>query len=291
MAADRSLCSVGEIERRQQWAKRLSSTLRNTIRSTTDLSDSVELVIWHGSLPRGRGGRRYDVDLAVFLRAQSPCDLLSASAHFLQSAISRLPELSYRGDLHYDGMRMFEAHGHWDSIADATLPHIGVHTYRSSALCELFGPAEWRSGPLTSYGFYRMLNSWSRFCFFFRHWIDEGEPIYDPAEYVSRARTAGCDPPDWLVSELCLVAKACVTAYAPSSEPCTVGASRKRALSLVAMLAYALEKRPIGRSTRFKSDLRLFKRPLAKSLLSAAINDDLPAAKASLLDDSPPAAF
>ena len=133
-----------EIVRRQNFARNINAKLEGLVSGDPGLQENVALIIWHGSLPLGVGGKRYDFDYAVFLPTKGASNLLEHSRYFVSTVAKLLPELIWRDDLHYDGASMFEAHTHWDAL-DPTLPHAGVHLYQESAINELLGKQTWKS--------------------------------------------------------------------------------------------------------------------------------------------------
>lgn len=266
------------VAERQEFARRLGKQVSELIQNDRELSEIVVLMLWHGSLPRGRGGSNYDIDYAVFLRTATPPELLEAAGRFTKQVMESTQEVTWRDDLHYDGMMMFEAHTHWDTVS-RNLPHIGVHFYRETALQELFGDFDWRAAQRPNHSFLRLFESWRRYCFFYRHWIYEGMPLYDPCSLYEKAEKSGCSPPTWLVAELRDVVLCILRGYSSSSQGmCTVPDSQHLALDMVASFAYALERKPMGRSNRYESDVQEFKSELAGQLLGAVIRKDLVAA-------------
>ena len=266
------------IAERQEFAKRLGEQISGLIQNNRELSEIGVLMLWHGSLPRASGGINYDIDYAIFLRVGTPPELLEAARLFTKKVIYSSQELTWRDDLHYDGMMMFEVHTHWDTVK-RNLPHIGAHFYREAALQELFGEFDWRAAWRTGQAFFRLLESWRRYCFFYRHWIYEGIPLYDPCSIYEKAKKLGCSPPTWLVAELRDVVLCILRGYATSSSGiCTVPDSKQLALDMVATMAYALERKPMGRSSRYESDVQEFQNELAGRLLRAVIRKDLVAA-------------
>jgi hypothetical protein len=235
-------------------------------------------MLWHGSLPRVSGGSNYDIDYAIFLRVGTPPELLEAARLFTKKVIDSSQEVTWRDDLHYDGMMMFEVHTHWDTIKK-NLPHIGAHFYREAALQELLAEFDWRAAWRMDQAFFRLLESWRRYCFFYRHWIYEGIPLYDPRSIYNKVIELGCSPPTWLVAELHDVVLCILQGYASSSSGiCTVPDSKQLALDMVATMAYALEGKPIGRWSRYEADVQEFQDKLAERLLKAVIRKDLVAA-------------
>jgi len=264
-----------EIARRQEFAKRLGEQISGLIQNDRELSELGVLVVWHGSLPRGSGGSNYDIDYAIFLRAGTPSELLEAARLFTKKVLDSSQEVTWRDDLHYDGMMMFEVHTHWDTV-NRNLPHIGAHFYREAALQELFGEFDWRAAWRADHAFFRLLESWRRYCFFYRHWIYEGIPLYDPYSIYEKAKKLGFSPPTWIVAELRDVVLCILRGYATSSSGiCTVPDSKRLALDMVATMAYVLECKPMGRSSRYESDVQEFQNELAGRLLRAVVRKDL----------------
>ncbi|OGO23382.1 MAG: hypothetical protein A2144_01055 [Chloroflexi bacterium RBG_16_50_9] len=268
-----------EVARRQLFTQRLGQEISCSIQHSS-LQSIVALVLWHGSLPRGKGGSKYDVDFAVFLRTTTPSALLDTATRFTEEVMDNTKDLTWRHDLHYDGMTMFEAHTHWDTM-DATLPHIGVHFYRKIALRELLAEQDWRTEQASDSTFFRVLESYRRYCFFYRHWVYEGFPLYDPDLIYNRLKSLGYSPPIWLVTELRDVVLCVLRGYRCSPHGmCTVCDSKHIAWDFVATLAYAIEGMPIGRQVRYESDMQDFRNELAKSLLSTVIKKNLETASA-----------
>ncbi len=273
-----------EIAERQEFAKRFGGQISGLIQNDSELSEIGVLMLWHGSLPRASGGRNYDIDYAIFLRVGTPPELLEAARLFTKKVVDSSPEVTWRDDLHYDGMMMFEAHTHWDTVR-RNLPHIGAHFYREAALQELLGDFDFRAAWRDDQAFFRLVESWRRYCFFYRYWIYEGIPLYDPHSIYDKARKLGCSPPAWLVAELRDVVLCILQGYTSSSRGmCTVSDSQQLALDMVATMAYALEGKPMGRSNRYESDVREFQNELAERLLRTVIRNDL--VEAAELSDS-----
>jgi hypothetical protein len=277
---DSARIPVEEIQRRQKFAQRVGRKVSKVVENSSSLGRMVELIIWHGSLPRGMGGRMYDVDYAVFLRSASATALLEAAATFSSEITDKLEEVTWRRDLHYDGMTMFEAHTHWDIIVeDLAKTHIGVHFYQHRALLELFGDKDWRGSERPSCTFFSLFELWRRYCFFYRHWIYEGVAVYDPSCKFEGAEDLGYLPAEWFLEELhdvvgCILRGYRLCAY----EVCTVADSRKLALDMVAAMAYSLEGKPMGRSVRYPSDLEEFENVVARALLKCVVLENLSAA-------------
>jgi hypothetical protein len=235
------------IKQRQEYAKKLGLQINEVVSNDSTLNKLVNLIIWHGSLPRGSGGSRYDFDFAVFFHASSPAELLEAARNYSGVIASKCPQLTWRNDLHYDGMRMFEAHTHWNIDGENWL-HIGVHLYREKALQEIFGAFDWQNPERPNHGFFRLFESWRRFCFYYRHWIYEGSPVYDPNSLFVKAKAIDYLPPTWLSRELFDVITCILQGYINSNNGiCTVIESKQLALDMVAAMSYILERKPIGR--------------------------------------------
>jgi len=267
--------SIEEIKRRQEVAQVLGEKIASLIERNRKLNNIVELLLWHGSLPLGRGGECYDIDYALFLQASTATDLLEAAELVSREVVSNCKEITWRNDLHYDGQRMFEAHTHWDPV-DKDLPHIGVHLYRTEVQNELLNKFDWRSNQRPKAPFLRMLDSWQRYCFFYRHWIYEGVPLYDPKSIYEQMKNLGFSPTDWLISELREVLSCTLMEYRSSQEiPCTVSTSQTLALERVALWAYAIEGLPIGRWIRYASDIKEFKDEGTRHLLECVIKKDI----------------
>lgn len=273
-----------EIERRQDFALGLGKEIGDLIGQSSKLGEVVTLFLWHGSLPLGTGGKRYDVDYAFFLMSPTASDLLDSGETVSEEVVKALPRITWRRDLHYDAMWMFEAHTHWDPV-DPTLPHIGVHLYRCEALYELAGDSGWRKDHRPAASPLHLLDSWRRYCFFYRHWIYEGVPLYDPNCLFQEIQNKGFSPPTWLLSDLSDMVRCVAKSYlADSKGSCTVDDSRDLALSLFALLAYGIEGKPIGRATRYASDCEEFKSRLARAILSAVCMANLHEAAQLILD-------
>jgi hypothetical protein len=75
--------SSEEIKRRQVFANELNGDIQVIIKNETCLSNIVNLVIWHGSLPLGEGGEKYDIDYAVFMNAHGVRELMEYSKEYL----------------------------------------------------------------------------------------------------------------------------------------------------------------------------------------------------------------
>lgn len=274
-------CSVKvsnkEIRRRQIFAKDLGRKISDLIRRENEIREIVTLMLWHGSLVRARGGNKYDIDYAVFLHSDKPAELIDRATVFTKKVIDSSEKISWRRDLHYDGMTMFEAHTHWDIVEKAfSDTHIGVHFYREIAIKEILGKLDWRADRRSSSTFLSLFESWRRYCFFYRHWIYEGFALYDPHSIYKQAKRQDCLPSKWLIEELTDVARCVLAGYSYSSDgKCTVSDSKKLALDIVATLAYALEGKPIGHRMRYSSDLEEFKNKYARLLLQAVSEDNL----------------
>lgn len=277
--------SITQIGQRQAFAKRLGRKISDLVANTRELREIVTLLLWHGSLVRGKGGKKYDIDYAVFLRRDKTMDLINAAAVFTQRVTNKLQEIVCRRDLHYDGMTMFEAHTHWDITEESfSDTYIGVHFYREIALQELLGNIDWRVEHPPRSTFFRLLDSWRRYCFFYRHWIYEGVALYDPDSIYKKAKNLSYLPPKWMLEELNDVVRCILSSYSSSPDGiCTVSESKQLALDIVAALAYSLEGRPIGLSTRYASDIQEFKDKRARSLLKAVTQDNLVMASRELV--------
>ncbi len=271
-------CSPEEIARRQGFARKLGEQMVSVIQNDQKLTSRVTMMLWHGSLPLGKGGKAYDIDYAVFLRSTDPQELVDDAEAFAANISKHLPSVTWRDDLHYDGMKMFEAHTHWDYVR-RDLPHIGAHFYRQDALHELLDDCPWRCNRRPQTSFFLLLDLWRRYCFFYRHWIYEGVSLYDPHNYYSRIKKVGFSPPPWLIVELRSVLISIFRGYASSKEGmCTVTDSKNLAFDLAALMAYAIEGIPIGRRARYKSDLKDFQHEWSRSLLMAVLGRDAMAA-------------
>lgn len=273
-----------EIQRRQTYAKGLGKSVATLIELDAELSTLVSLIIWHGSLPLARGGSRYDVDFAIFIRSETPDDLIAVGELLSTKVQQTLTDLSWRQDIHYDGMRMFDAHTHWDPN-DSTLPHVGVHFQTEAAKSELTGECTWRDPNLPrSFPFLYIYDLWRRFSFYYRHWIYEGVPVYDPRGFYRTVQSRGCAPAVWFKERLQLTVRCLLKGYETSPDGvCTVSDSRETALEFVASLAYVLEGTPIGRSVRYNDDLAQFESDEARELLSCVVERDLRKAAQLLL--------
>jgi len=274
--------SSGEIRCWQAFAGKLNERLSQAVAMDAWLSLNVHLIIWHGSLPKGEGGDKYDIDYAVFMNAYGARELMDSSREFATKVAERLREVAWRNDLHYDGMDMFEAHTHWD-LCGTDLPSVGVHLYQKTAINEVVGKQSWRSAQETSACFFRELMSWRRFCFFMRHWVYEGVPVYDPKRVFKEMSSLEHRMPDWMRERLREAIQCAILGYTKSKKGmCTVKESKGILLDMIAMLAYSSEDRPIGRVERYKSDAGSFLSPTGRRLLHAVMREDLPCAVSSL---------
>lgn len=264
-----------EIKRRQVFAQKACAILANIIKDDPELYAKILLGIWHGSLPRGVGVNQWDIDLGFFVRVEKVDELMAVASHFGSTSDSLVTELSWRQDVHYDGMRMWEAHTHLDPL-DKSQPHLGIHFYRHSALRELEVDPLWAHPERPNTSFYCMLDGWQRLQYFRRHWIYEGLPFYDPDELFPVLTHLAWQPAEWFVQELRDAVSYCLKQYVKNNKGiCTIEESREFALSLVALYAYAIEGIPMGRYVRFESDYHEFRNELARRLLHSVISRDL----------------
>ncbi len=264
-----------EIARRQRFARSVNAKMSTILSGNNVLETIVALVIWHGSLPRGEGGSRYDFDYAAFMRAEGAKRLLDTSNIFISEIEEKLPEFVWRKDLHYDGISMFEAHSHLDPV-DRTFPHAGVHIYQEANVYELLGEQTWRTATEGKSSFFRELYAWQRFCLFYRHWIFEGIAVHDPQGLFREMQNLDHRLPKWMQRRLEEAVQSALVPYKRfGSGLCAVGESRMNIMNMIAMLAYSKEDRPMGRPTRYVVDMSKFKNRRSRQLIKAVVDDDL----------------